>query len=141
MPGQIIVADRGYTGPDEIWVFSADSAENEWVLHSDNGILINPVDVAITDSNVFVVDEGEGQPGRIFEVDPAGVLTQLILNEALTSPVGLTYDPVSENLYILEHQGRVLEVNPQNGNVAEIMTRSQGSSDNWCGIDISLDGK
>jgi hypothetical protein len=140
IPGQVIVADRGYTGPDEIWVFSADSAENEWPLHTDNGTLINPVDVAITDSTVYVVDEGEGQPGRIFEVDSAGVLTQLILNDTLTSPIGLTYEPVSGNLYVLDHQGKVLEVNPHNGDVTEIMTGFQGSSDNWCGIDISPDG-
>ena len=140
VPGQVVVADRGYTGLDEIWVFSADSAQNEWPLHTDDGTLINPVDVTITDSTVYVIDEGEGQPGRIFEVDSAGVLTQLILNNTLTSPVGLTYDPVSRNLYVLDHQGKVLEVNPQNGEVTELMTGFQSSSDNWCGIDISPDG-
>ena len=140
VPGQVIVADRGYSGPDEIWVFSADSAENEWPLHTDNGTLINPIDVAITDSTVYVVDEGDGQPGRIFEVDSLGVLNQLMLNDTLISPTGLAFDPVTGDLYVLEHPGKILEINPQNGDVTEIMTGFQGSSANWCGIDISPDG-
>jgi hypothetical protein len=140
LPGQIVVVDRGNTGPDEIWVFSADSAENEWPLHTDNGTLINPLDVAITDSNVYIVDEGEGSPGGIFEVDSAGVLTQLILNDTLIWPVGITPDPISGNLYVLDKEGSVLEVNPVNGNVEEIMTGFHSSSFNWCGIDISPAG-
>ncbi len=141
VPGQIVVADRGYTGLDEIWVFSADSAQNEWPLHTDNGTLINPVDVAISDSTVFIIDEGEGKPGRIFEVDSNGVLKQFLLKDTLTSPIGLAYDSVAGDLYILETKGRVLKVDPQSGDVTEIMNGFKCSSDNWCGIDISLDGK
>jgi DNA-binding beta-propeller fold protein YncE len=141
IPGQVLVADRGYSGQDEIWVFSADSAQNEWPLHTDNGTLINPLDVAITDSIVYVVDEGEEKGGRIFEVDSGGVLTRLILNDTLMSPTGLTYDPVSGDLYVLDYLGSVLGVNPLNGNVTEIMSGFKSSKWNWCGIDISPDGE
>ena len=140
-PGQGLMIDRGYNGPDEIWVWETTMAQDAHVLHQDDGTLVNAVDVAIDDTGVFVVDDNGTSAGIIYEVGAGGALAALSLSEAIAEPQGITIDPWNGDLLVLDSgAGRVVRVDRENGAVSEILTGLTPGL-NWAGIDISSDGR
>jgi len=141
LPGEALVVDRGYSGLDEIWIWSPLVAEGERLLHTDNGTLVDAVDVAIDDTGVYVVDSGDSQAGVVYEVTAGGVLVPLATSEPLDDPTGIAIDPWTGDLLVIEHlAGRVVRIDRTTGAVAELVT-GLSATWGWAGIDLSPDGR
>ena len=136
-PGEALVVDRGFNGPDDIWRFSPDLAEGEFRLHADNGTLIDPFDITIGRSEIYVADTG-----GIYRVDTGGALVKLITSEPLAGPIGIATDPITQELLVLTGGGaRLVRINPATGNVGEVLSQvSMINGNSWAGIDITQDG-
>jgi len=140
-PGEALVVDRGSSNPDEIWIWSPLTAEGEILLHADDGTLINGVDLAINATSVFVVDDAWDDPGAIYEVGAGGTLTPLVTSEPLADPGGVTFDPWTGDLLVLDYGvGRVVRVDPITGQVSDVIT-GLSTEYGWCCIDIHPDGR
>lgn len=145
LPGEALVVDRGFNGPDEIWRFSPDTAEGETLVHADNSTLINAVDITIGRNDVYVVDTGEegagNTPGRIYRVEVGGALTLVVTSEAILDPLGIATDPTTGDLFVLDAVGdRLVRVNPQTGVVSTVFTGFAIPGDGWAGVDVKPDG-
>jgi len=153
-PGEGLVVDRGFNGRDEIWRFSPDTAEGETVLHADpignHSPLVNAVDIAISDTNIYVVDTGDENitgpnPGTIYSVGAGGSLTPLDTStplgtpEPVADPRGIAIHPTTGDLYIVDTaDSRLIRVDPVTGVVTEIATNVLTGL--FAGIDITPDG-
>ncbi|MHC4695976.1 MAG: NHL repeat-containing protein [Planctomycetota bacterium] len=139
--GEALVIDRGNSGPDEVWAWSPDTAEGEWVIHADNGTLVDATDITIGVSDVYLVDHGSSV---IYTLADDGTLTPLATSQPIGSPVGITVDPASDDLYVLDAGtgDRVVRVDPGTGTVTDVFT---GFGDlslvSWAGIDASPEGR
>ena len=141
-PGEALVVDRGSGGPDEIWKWSPTTAGMVSVVHQDNGLLTDPVDLAISSGLIYVVDAGPS-PGRIYTVGSGGSLAQLTTTgKSLGTPVGITLDPKTGDLLVVDAKGgKVLRVDDFSGVVTEVVTGLVFPGDGWASIDHSADGR
>jgi DNA-binding beta-propeller fold protein YncE len=139
--GAMLVVDRGYSGPDEIWRFSPATAEGEVRVHADNGTLIDAVDVTVGASGTYVADAGNATMGRILALSEGGVLTTVVESPTLTSPVGIAADPITGELFVLDADRDVLvRVDPATGTERPVLTGLTIGADGWAGVDVSPDG-
>jgi len=137
--------DRGWNGLDEVWGFSPDTAQGEWGVHNDNGTLINPIDITIGVNDVYLVDTGEegsgSTPGKIYRLNADGSLTQISTSEPILDPVGITIDPITGDLFVLDGVGeRLVRVNLVTGTVSNVFTGFSIPGDGWAGVDVTPDG-
>jgi DNA-binding beta-propeller fold protein YncE len=146
-PGEGIVVDEGgggVPGPNSIYRFSAECPEGETLLYSDGpdeGPLFAPRDVAIGKAGVYVVDTGGSDPGAIYELDGDGSLTLLSTSQAIDDPVGVAIDPTTEDLLVADAGGdRVVRVDPQTGEVANVVTGLPFWTMSAACLDIGPDG-
>ncbi|MBN2070157.1 MAG: hypothetical protein JW814_01770 [Candidatus Krumholzibacteriota bacterium] len=140
-PGEALVVDGGYGGPDEIWLWSPASSEGEVLLHADDETLVDAVDIAIGDSTVHLVDTGETAPGVVYLVTSGGVLTPLSTSQPLADPCGITYDPENGDLLVLDQgDDRVVRIDPLTGDASIVFTGITADF-GWAGIDITSDGR
>lgn len=145
-PGQALVIDRGNAGSDEIWRWSPATAEGEVQIYTDpdgGGALVDPVDIAISDSSIYFVDAKGAADGAIYRLDAGPVLTLIATNTPIADPVGIVVDPLNGDLLVLDAAtDKVLRVHLSAGeaigDVSEMMTGFTGLL--WAGIDISSDG-
>ena len=142
-PGEALVVDRGYSGPDEVWRWSPATVGSIAVVHKDNGTLVNPVDVVISSGMIYVIDSRDGSPGRIYTVGKGGALAQLTTTGiALADPLGATLDPKSGDLLVVDAKGgKVLRVDDKTSKVTEVITGLTIPGDGWASIDRSPDGR
>ncbi|MCC7389863.1 MAG: hypothetical protein IT431_13970 [Phycisphaerales bacterium] len=142
-PGAAISGDRGANGgSDEVWMWSPDVAEGEVRLHADNGTLVDPVDVAVSEDRVVVVDD-RGSPGALWEVvDSAGTLVQIATSVGIDNPRAAVFEPGTGDLLVVSHglPGRVLRVRmgEQAGDVTEVI-RGFGTL-GWASVDMHPNG-
>jgi hypothetical protein len=141
-PGEAIVVDGGYTGPDEIWIWSPGTSEGETLIHNDDGTLVEAVDIAVGPSTIHLVDICETSPGLIYSVGAGGALTPLTTSQPLADPCGITYDPVNGDLLVLDKSDdRLVRIDPVTGDVSEVLTEVAVSDQGWAGVDITADGR
>ena len=141
LPGEALSADRGYQGFDDIWRWSTLIAQGEVLVHTDNGTLIDAVDVAIGQETVYVVDTGETGPGKIYTLAGDGTLTVLNTTTPLVSPAGIAIDPLTGDLLVLDQgSASVVRVDTLTGVVSSVMTGLSVGGVKWAGVDISADG-
>jgi hypothetical protein len=114
-PGEVLVADRGASGPDQVWVFSADVPEGERLLVPDPGevdwfhLAADPIH-----GRVWLCDALDGT--ALSTVAPNGTLGSLALNPPLAEPVALGYDAATDELYALDKaRGQVVRIDPTSG--------------------------
>ncbi|MBN2185124.1 MAG: T9SS type A sorting domain-containing protein [Candidatus Krumholzibacteriota bacterium] len=139
-PGEALVVDGGYGGPDEVWLWSPASSEGEELLHTDDETLVLATDIAIGISSIHLVDGRETDPGAIYSVGDGGVLTPLLTSEPLADPSGITYDPENGDLLVLDQgDDRLVRIDPVTGDVSVLFT-GIASSSGWAGVDINEDG-
>ena len=141
-PGEALMVDRGYSGPDEIWKWYSGKAGYTTVVHKDNGTLVNAVDVVISSGLIYVIDSRESSPGRIYTVGLGGTLAQMTTTGvALADPLGATLDPKTGDLLVADAKGaRVLRVDDWTSKVTEVITGLTIPGDGWAGIDHHPDG-
>ncbi|MGR9107646.1 MAG: Ig-like domain-containing protein [Gammaproteobacteria bacterium] len=141
VPGEGLVVDRGFEGLDEVWRFSSDIPEGEIPIHTDNGTLVDAVDITIGLTDVYLVDTAENNPGRIYRLNAGGSLTLIPTSEPILAPVGISTDPLSGDLFVLDSSDdRLVRVNPGSGAVSNLFTGLTIPVDGWAGVDVRPDG-
>lgn len=139
-PGEALVVDRGFNGPDEIWRWSTATPEGELLLHADNGTLIDAVDIAISLDGIYVADTGEGAPGIIRIVGSGGSLTTLVTSEPVGAPSAVSIDPRNGDLLVGDRAGgRVVRIDPAIGTLTTVIT-GLGADLGWAAVEASSDG-
>ena len=146
--GDGLVVDRSTTGGnDNVWIWQPDTAGGKTLLHSDDGTLVNAVDVAVGSRGAWVVDTRDALPGKIYEiVNASGALSEVATWIDIDEPIGLVVDPHDESLLVLdggENAGgrRLVRVDPFSGAVSNVvlgLDLSHGLS--WTGVDVTPDG-
>jgi hypothetical protein len=153
-PGDGLSVDRGSGGYEQVWLWSPDAAEGEFALVSDTdladgagNVLIDPSDVAVSNSAIYVADMGGS---KIYAVDPAtGALSELVTSQSVGSPVALAIDPLNGNLVVLSATSlgataaKVVSIDVDTGEVSLLAdTLFQGGADKfgWGNLAFSPDG-
>jgi hypothetical protein len=104
--------------------------------------MTDPVDVAIDETTVYVADSKLTATGAIYIVEADSTLTPLTTSEPISSPAGITIDPISGDLLVLDQgPGRVVSVDPATGQVDDIATGLPTAYAMWAGIDATPDGR
>jgi DNA-binding beta-propeller fold protein YncE len=144
-PGDGLVMDRGFNGLDDVWRFSPDVAEGETAVHSDDGTLVDSVDIAIGLNDIYLVDDKDAEDGAIYRLDTGGALTEIPTTIPLPAPEGITIDPLTGNLLVLDIVNqKVYDINLVTGVVVDMLPGfvfNFPSGSSWAGIDISPDGQ
>ena len=113
-PGDVLVADRGNSGADEVWAFSSTAAEGERLLVADPGN-VDWFDVAaLDDGTVWLVDALN--EAAIQQVAPTGALTSLALSTPISAPRSIVADPQDGLLYVAGPTA-IHRVDPMTGQV------------------------
>ncbi|MFG0251309.1 MAG: hypothetical protein ACF8NJ_00375 [Phycisphaerales bacterium JB038] len=136
LPGQAVMIDRGSGSEDGLWGFSLDMPENEWEIVGNSSALQDAVDVAISDTDVYIADAAADV---IWILQGDGTLLDLQTSEPLDGPCAITIDPVSGDLIVAESVNkRIVRIDPLTGNVAVMFS---GFLDlPWASVEISMDG-
>ncbi len=116
-PGDILVTDPGFSGPDEVWSFKPGVAEGELQVVADlagdpdfRDIATGPAGVVYT---VTTTD-----PNNLYSLSPTGVLTAIPLSTPLTGMISLVFDAAEGRVYVVENGGHTLRrIDPGTGNV------------------------
>lgn len=141
-PGEALVVDRGYSGADEVWRWSPDTAEGEVLVHADSGLLVDAVDVSIDEATVYIVDTKEAASGVIYVMGAGGALTPLATSGPIADPLGIAADPATGALIVLDSGAdRIVTVDPGSGTVGDLATGFSFGADAWAGVDVSPDGR
>jgi hypothetical protein len=137
-PGDFLVTDCGYSGPDEVWAFTALAPENERLVMPDPG-------------DRDFRDIAGGRPGIVYlagTIDPNtvtllsadGSTTTLPLDTPLAGMVGIVYDNLADRIYVLAQTDRTLRrIHPGTGHVDLVASGFVGIP--YCGIEIDTVGR
>jgi YD repeat-containing protein len=127
-PGEALVVDHGSAGPREVWKWTPQAAEGETAIHTDDGTLAEPMDVAIGRENVWIADTGLSATGAIYEVvNSSGTLRKLDTWVKIEGPHGVAVDPVTDQLFVVDARrnggkGSVVRVDPTSGAVSTVFS-------------------
>lgn len=112
LPGEGIVVDQGFSGPDGAWKWSLSVPDDVRLLLDDTQPFSDLRDVTVTDSNIFMAD----RTGEIYTVDGSNNAVVFPVTPALVSPAGITVDPDSGDLFVYDNgDGTVRRVDPVTG--------------------------
>ena len=140
-PGEALVVDRGYDyqGRDQVWAWSPQTAQGELVVHGDDGTLNDALDITINSSDVYLVDARGTSDGILYLLSAGGALTPLATSESLADPCAIAFDPLTDDLYVVEAAAdRLVRVDPTTGTVSDVFTGFAGIS--WASVDVTPDG-
>lgn len=137
-PGDIVVTDRGYSGPDEVWAFSPTAAESERQVLVDPGN-VDYFDIAASAAGTVYLADALAI-GTLSMLSPSGALTTLALSSPLTGIVSVVVDDGLSGLYILEKGAQTLcRVDPISGVVETVATGFVDVME--CGLEIDVAGR
>jgi len=132
-PGDVLVSDRGYNGPDQIWSFSPSIAEGELLLMPDPGEVEHFDMAAAKSETVYVSDCLD--PTRLYILNDQGALESFAIDPPVTNICSIVYDSLLDDLYIASMSAKtVYRVNPISGNTDLIA--SGFSSFDYCCLEI-----
>ena len=148
--GDVLVADRGNNGAKELWRFRADSAEDEVVAATGQGIR-HPVDVCIGSERVFFIDtptsDLTGAPllgetklaSQVLELLPDGVIQTVPMTRSFLGLHGIAAD--GNSLLLLDGEsGELARLDLATAEV-ETVIQDLGRGRMRAGLDLSPDGK
>ena len=142
--GQVVVADRGFNGPAELWTFNPRKSTSEQVLHKDNDTLRAPVDVAVGRDAVYVIDEEAPISRlRLFSVGGRGSLASVPHFALAGNGKAVVVDPVSQELLVMMDEGdfsRIHRLNPITGARSVELDGFSTNPGRSC-LGLSLDGQ
>ncbi|MEN6309663.1 MAG: hypothetical protein ABFD91_18095 [Anaerohalosphaeraceae bacterium] len=131
--GNILIADRGYSGADEIWSFSPWMPENERLVRPDPGEVDYWDLAADLDGSVYVCDGLNAN--HLYALASDGALAPLLLSAPIAEPLSIVYDGVLEQIYVASGTSEtVYRVDPVSGNVT--LVADGFSSFNPCCLEI-----
>jgi len=116
--GDILVADIGSSGPDEIWAFSPDSSEYERLVLPDPGE-VDLYDIASSSGGeVFVCDALVAD--SLYRLHADGTLHGFALSSPVTDMRSMVYDERNDLIYVADRGDMsVKRVDPSTGEVTE----------------------
>ncbi len=137
-PGDVLVTDWGYSGPDEIWAFSTAAAEGERQVMADPGeVDIHDISPGPSGS-VWFADALDG--GALWSLSPTGTRTALPLSPPVLGMVSLVYDDVTRQFYVAATDSlRICRVDPATGGVVTVARGFAGFS--TCNLEIDASGR
>jgi hypothetical protein len=138
-PGTALVADRGFNGPDEVWAWSVDAAQNEFAVHTDDGTLVDPFDIAANDTTILVAD---ASVVGLYIVNADGSLTELDTpDHDFVEVHAVVADPLSESDFLAldAGSGEILRVNAQTGAVSVALTGLTPGVTEWGNLNVDAD--
>jgi|GEM_PF-1850065 len=136
-PGEMVVVDRGNGGPDHVWAFSPATPQGERLIHSDNGTLLDGVDVAISRTDIYVADQGRN---RIYRLLPTGSL-EAVATDTPLRPSSIAVDPTTQELLVVDlDTSSVVRLDPTTGATSLLFSGLAVNTDNWNSLDVSPDG-
>ncbi|MGK0344780.1 MAG: hypothetical protein ACI855_000844 [Myxococcota bacterium] len=141
--GEGIVVDRGAGGDDALWAFSTvERDQPARLVLPDNEILRDAVDIAVSDSEIMLVDTRESSAGRLYRITNAGQLAQRLTPSPIADPTGIDWDPTAECWLVAEAEsGEVLSFDSANGPVTtEFELGGSYDSRHRANLDVSDDG-
>jgi MYXO-CTERM domain-containing protein len=141
-PGQAVLTDRGFNGPDGLWVWTTTIAQRQALLVPDSSALVDGVDVAFDPDFLYLADAAEGAVGRIWRVGAGGTLTDLPLVTPFANPVALAWDPRTGELLVLDSStAKLVAVDVGTGVARDLLTGITGvGADEYSAIDLRADG-
>ncbi len=141
--GEGVVVDRGAGGEDALWAFStAEVGQPARLVLPDDGTLRDAVDIALSNSEMMLVDSRESSAGRVYSVNATGQLDQRMTALPISDPTGIDWDPIAECWLVAEaDSGVVLSLDSSTGPVStEIVLGSSYDSNRRANLDMSEDG-
>lgn len=96
-PGDVLVADWGFNGPDEIWAFSAAVAETDVQLFASPAPRVM-FDLAAGDGVVFVADSSMAD--RRLELFGDGTVQEVVISPPIPAMTSVVHDAVTDHLYV-----------------------------------------
>lgn len=137
-PGDVLVTDWGYSGPDEIWAFSTAIAEGERQVMADPGeVDIHDVSVGPANS-VWFADALDGT--SLWQLAPNGTRTALPLSSEVPGIVSLAYDGTTNRFYAAAtDEQRLVRIDPATGDVVDVAVGFTGFS--TCVLEIDDAGR
>ena len=138
-PGEGIVVDRGYSGPNEVWAFSsqvADGVTPERVLVPNSSILAEPYDVTVSQDTIWIADGENG----LFTLEEGGELVAFPVSPPIGAANGIDVDPQTGALYVTDRlTNEVLTIDPDTGR-SEVVFETGIQNHRWGNVDFSDDG-
>lgn len=117
--GDILVSDRGYSGADQIWSFSPDTAETEQLLMPDPGNVDHYDLAAAASDTVYVSDAFDDT--NLYLLDTLGTLTAFPLADPIADMYSIVYDTVDRDIYVAGGvDDAVYRVDPSSGAVTPV---------------------
>ncbi|MCW5776003.1 MAG: hypothetical protein KIS87_06160 [Phycisphaeraceae bacterium] len=143
-PRTAISADRGFSGGfDDVWKWSPDTSENEAFLHTDDGTLLDAIDIAVNDERIIVVDD-RGNPGALWEiVDSGGTLVQIVTSSPLNAPQSAVFDADGDLLVACRDgsSSKIVRLRFEDG-LGHVSDAIRGFSDlAWDSLELTPDGQ
>ncbi|MCB9646790.1 MAG: hypothetical protein H6730_09390 [Deltaproteobacteria bacterium] len=140
-PGQAVLTDRGFNGPDGVWVWTTTIAQAQRLLVPDSSALVDAVDLTFDPDFLYVADSGDAGAGHLWRVDALGALTDLPLATPLANPMAVAWDPRTGELLVLDDAtDRLVAVDVGTGAVRDLVTGLTVGGDEWSSVDVRPDG-
>lgn len=137
-PGDMVSTDRGFNGPRMVYTWSPVTAENEILVHDDDGSLVNPFDIAVKGQTIAIADR-EG--GIKLLNDDGSVSTFATVGVSFEEVQGLVFDTRSDDLLVLDTAlDGIYRVDMASGEATPMFTQLGSSGFNWGGINIDDNG-
>ena len=139
LPGQALVVDEGWSGPETIYRWNPDAPEGEALVKGDDGTLSSPYDIAIGRTEVYLVDF-VSPTGWIYRLLPGGVTELVQTNQQLPILTGIAIDPLDQSLLAYSY-GQIFRVHPSTGFVNSLLAVVPATDSVVAGVDVSPDGR
>ncbi len=137
-PGTMVSTDRGFNGPKGVWSWSPDVSEGEVLIHDDEGVLVDPIDIAVNSQSIMIADTSNG----VQELNDDNTLSSLVPNGVVfANAQGVVFDTRSDDLFVLDIVlDAVYRVNLDTGDATLVVDQLGTAAPNWGGINIDDDG-
>lgn len=139
-PGEAVVVDGGYNSnaQEDVYGWSPDTPQGEFLVHDDDGTLRVPYGVAVTRSAIYIPDRRPDDTGVLYRVEADGSLTEVVTQTTLPRSGEMTVDPVNQDLILAGGPTElVVRIDPETGSVSNVVSGVPSAY----GVDISPDGR
>jgi DNA-binding beta-propeller fold protein YncE len=117
-PGEGLFADEGFGGPQEIWRWDPATFNEQELIVGDDDTIVKPVDVAIGSDAIYLVDQSlfTVELGVLLRIEADQSVTEIVLDDALTSPMGVAVDPLTGDVIVADAKEQtIFRVDPLTG--------------------------
>lgn len=137
-PGAMVSTDRGFSGDNTIWEWSALTPEDERLVVPNSAGLADTFDIAVFGGRVIVAD---GTAGLREIADDATISDFAVNGSELADVQAIVFDPRSGDLLALDvASDAVYRIDPDSGDAAVVFSGFGLSGTNWGGLNLIDNG-